>query len=67
MSGRCKSCDSILTDEEIRKRDNQGMYHDLCSSCIYDILVSDYETYDSRFNSDFFFEGRRGGSHADGF
>lgn len=46
MSGRCKACDAILTDEDMCVKDKHGNYTELCYSCRQD----DYEE-DLPFNS----------------
>ena len=39
MSGRCRACDAILSDDEMCSKDNHGRYIELCYRC----QKNDYE------------------------
>lgn len=45
MSGRCKSCDSALTADEMIHKDKYGNYSELCFSCLY----ADYNQVEENF------------------
>lgn len=55
---RCKACDAILSEEEMRMKDENGDYYDTCMHCralYFDAVYGiEHET------NDFFSEGRRG-------
>lgn len=57
MSGRCKSCDAILTDEEMRTKDDDNNFIDVCFSCRASYFEDVYTTTNS--TGEFFKEGRR--------
>lgn len=49
MSGRCKGCNSILKETEIRWRPEIHEHEDLCLKCrhqVYDITEEDLEVMD---------------------
>lgn len=40
---RCRACDTLMTDFEIKRKDSVGNYYDLCSRCfsVSSKLISD--------------------------
>ena len=55
---RCKSCDDVMTEDELRKKDNCGRYYDLCFSCIDKYYYEELELDEFEF-PEFYKEGRR--------
>lgn len=49
MSGRCKSCDAILTKVELQLTKDNGDVEDLCGDCRDDV-------YDDSYYHEFMFE-----------
>lgn len=48
MSGRCKSCDNILTDIEMRQKNPENeAYLELCFDCLKETKLSEAGYYDS--------------------
>lgn len=39
----CKSCDKILNDYELRRKNRFGEYEDMCSKCLDKAGVSEYD------------------------
>ena len=60
MSGRCKACDDFMSEEEMRKKDMDGYYLDLCFRCIDKYNTAAYSAdFDDDVSGDFYKEGRR--------
>ena len=48
---RCKACDTLLSDWESIKKDPQGRYLDLCSSCEGPSHKAVLEAIDDAYNA----------------
>jgi hypothetical protein len=49
MSGRCKACNAILKENEMKWREDIKQHEDLCIKCrssVYDLSVDDIEVID---------------------
>ena len=57
MSGRCKSCDAILSDDEMKTLDVNGEYVETCSHCRAVYYETTYTNDDP--SQDFYREGVR--------
>ena len=59
MSGRCKSCNCVLTEYEMKLKDFDGMYTELCHFCYDELNILENSIEDTTKGNDFFREGRR--------
>jgi hypothetical protein len=59
MSGRCKSCDSILSDDDMIKKDSFGDFTELCTYCLVATQRAELELSDGLIDNDFYKTGRR--------
>ena len=57
MSGRCKSCNKPLTDDEMTAKDSSGIYLDICFNCIDDTMLALFNTQENT-PLEFYREGR---------
>lgn len=54
MSGRCKSCNAILTDQEMRQKNPESeLYLELCYNCLEETKLAEAGYYDNAFNNPF--------------
>lgn len=58
MSGRCKACNSSLTEDEMTAKDKDGYFLDVCFNCIDSTLLATYSVNDYDPNSTFCRVGR---------
>lgn len=58
MSGRCKSCNKPLSDDEMKSKDINGNYTDICFNCIDDTMLALFSINEQDSSSDFYREGR---------
>lgn len=47
---RCKACDTLLNDNETKKKDTMGRYLDLCGSCFQVSLQTVVEAVDDSYS-----------------
>ena len=60
---RCKSCNAIMSEEELRRKDGFGGYSELCAECLDIVYLAEYDLLsEHNFTGDFYVEGRRGGA-----
>lgn len=59
MSGRCKSCDAVLFDDEMISKDEHGFYTEVCFHCKAEADMADLYL-DQCYDNDFYKEGSRG-------
>jgi hypothetical protein len=54
MSGRCKSCDEIMSEQEMRTHNPEnGAYLELCFNCLTETKLAEEGYYDNHFNNHF--------------
>ena len=53
MSGRCKSCDNILTEQEMKYKDIEGKYLEVCFACQVETKLAEAGYYDNSFSKSF--------------
>jgi len=59
MSGHCKSCDCILSDDDMIKKDIHGQYTELCSYCIVATDQAERSSDRDLTHNEFYYTGRR--------
>lgn len=52
MSGRCLSCNNILTEIEMRTRDDNGNYICICNRCKQKTFLAENDYYEEDNNID---------------
>ena len=59
MSGHCKSCDCVLSDDDMIKKDIHGQYTELCTYCIVSTQRAELGMSDGPVDNEFYKAGRR--------
>jgi hypothetical protein len=45
MSGRCIACDDILSEREMKIKDDNGIYTDMCDTCKQTTYLAEHGYY----------------------